>query len=93
MTNRIPLALSFTAGLAFCAAATVLLDRPGQELAVPVPADPAQPLGAMPRSREHAAVPSWIFEHRPDATNLEFLTWSAPSQVSENPFTNGQATR
>jgi hypothetical protein len=46
----------------------------------------------MPRCREHAAVLSWIFEHRPDAATLEFLRWSPARPVAENPFTQGPAT-
>jgi hypothetical protein len=46
----------------------------------------------MPRSREHAVVLSWIFEHRPDANDLEFLRWSAPRSIAENPFTRTPAT-
>jgi hypothetical protein len=92
MTYRMRIALSFTAGMSICAALTVFLDRPSPELAEPVRAEPGQPLGAMPRCREHAAVLSWIFEHRVDAASLEFLTWSDLSQVPENPFSNGPAT-
>ena len=92
-TSRISLALSFTAGLAVCAALTMLLDvLPRQERATPAPADPGQRLGAMPRSRQDAAVLSWIFEHRADAASLEFLSWLPPRQVADNPFTNGPAT-
>jgi hypothetical protein len=92
-TSRIPLALSFTAGLAVCVALTMLLDLlPHREIAEPAPADLGQQLGAMPRCREHAAVLSWIFEHRPDATTLEFASWSPPRPVANNPFTNGPAT-
>jgi hypothetical protein len=92
MTNRTPIALSFTAGIAFSAALVVLLDRPCQQVAAPVPPDPGQARGGMPRSREQAAVLCWIFEHRADADRLEFLTWSGPTQVPENPFANGPAT-
>ena len=92
-TSRIPLALSFTAGLAVCVALTMLLDLlPHRDFAEPAPADSGQQLGAMPRCREHAAVLSWIFEHRRDATTLEFASWSPPRQVANNPFTNGPAT-
>jgi hypothetical protein len=92
MTNRIPLALSFTAGLAVCAAATVLLDRSGQELNAPAPAKTGRPWEAMPCSREHVAVLNWIFEHRPGATQFELFTWSGPSQVADNPFSHSPAT-
>jgi hypothetical protein len=92
MTSRMLIAMSFTAGLAVCGAFTIVLDQPSQELAGPAPADPGQPLGAMPRSREHAAVLSWVFEHRPDAMNLEYLLWSPPRPVAEDPFTHGPAT-
>jgi hypothetical protein len=46
----------------------------------------------MPRSREQAVVLNWIFEHRADAGSLEFLTWSAPTEVADNPFVAGPAT-
>jgi hypothetical protein len=90
--SRIPLALSFTAGLAICASLVVLLDQPDREPAAPPPAQPGPSRGAMPRSREHTAVLSWIFEHRPDATALEFLSWSPARSVADNPFTKGPAT-
>src|SRR5436305_1273598 len=89
--SRIPLVLSFTAGLAVCASLIVVLDWPYRERAAPALAEPGQLLGAMPRSREHTAVLSWIFEHRPDATSLEFLGWSPASPVTDNPFTNEPA--
>jgi hypothetical protein len=92
MIKRVPLRLLFTVGLTVCAAIALLLDRPRQEVAGPVPADQRQPLQAWPRAREHAAILSWIFEHRSDAASLEFLDWSAPRPVSENPFTDGPAT-
>jgi hypothetical protein len=92
MNHRIPLTLSFAAGLAVCASLTVLLDKPDRELAVAAPAVSGQHLGAIPRSREHAAVLSWIFEHRADATALEFLAWLPPRPVADNPFTHGPAT-
>ena len=92
MNHRIPLSLSFAAGLAACATVTVFLDRSGQEPTNAVPVVSGQPLGAMPRSREHAVVLSWIFEHRVDAASLEFLAWSAPSPVPHNPFTDEPAT-
>jgi hypothetical protein len=92
MTSRMLIALSFGAGLAVCGAFTLVLDQPSQDLAGLASADPGQTLGAMPRSREHAAVLSWIFEHRPDAMNLEFLVWSRPKPVAEDPFTQGPAT-
>jgi hypothetical protein len=85
------IAMSFTAGLAVCGAFTMVLDQPSHEVAGPAPADSGQPLGAMPRSREHAAVLGWIFEHRPDAVDLEFLRWSPATGVPENPFTQGPA--
>jgi hypothetical protein len=92
MTNRTAFVLSFTSALAVCAAVMVLLDQPGKELDGPVPAEPGQRLGATLCFREHAAVLSWIFEQRPEATKLELLAWSAPSQVSDNPFSHGPAT-
>lgn len=90
--TRILRPLSFIAGLAVGAAVTGLLDRPSPEGGGLVPAASGESLGAMPRSREHAAVLSWIFQHRSDASDLEFLTWSAPTPVAENPFTDGPAT-
>jgi hypothetical protein len=92
MNRPIPLALSFTAGLALCASLTVLLDKPCQDVAEPPPADTGQLLGAIPRSREHAAVMSWIFEHRADAKALEFLAWLPARPVADNPITHGPAT-
>jgi hypothetical protein len=92
MIRRIPLTVLFTAGLAVCASLTVLLDKPDRELAGAAPAVSGQHLGAVPRSREHAAVLSWIFEHRADAVALEFLAWLPPRPVADNPFTHGPAT-
>ena len=92
MAKRVPLRPLFTAGVIIWAAVTLLLDRPCPKLAGLVPAESAQPLKAMPRSPEHVAVLSWILEHSPDAAGLEFLHWSAPCPVSENPFSNGPAT-
>jgi hypothetical protein len=90
--SRVPLALSFTAGLAVCASLVVLLDQPGRDAAAPAVAAFEQPLGAMPRSREHTAVLSWIFEHRSDAAMLEFLSWSPARPVADNPITKRPAT-
>jgi hypothetical protein len=78
--------------MVFGAVLTRLLDMSSEDAASPPLAKPIEPLGAMPRSREHAAVLSWIFEHRPDANNLEFLRWSPPRPVPENPFTRTPAT-
>jgi hypothetical protein len=86
------IAISFTAGLAVCTAFTFVLDQPSHEVAGAALPDPGQAHGAMPRSREHAAVLSWIFEHRPDVLNLEYVLWSAPRPVAENPFTHSPAT-
>ena len=74
------------------AALTRLLDIPSEDAAAPALAPPRPALEAMPRSREHAVVLSWIFEHRPDANDLEVLRWSAPRPIPENPFTRTPAT-
>src|SRR5262249_51777619 len=65
---------------------------PCPERTKPEPVNRGQPLGAIPRTQEQAAVLSWIFEHRPEATELEFLSWSAPREVADNPFSHGPAT-
>jgi hypothetical protein len=46
----------------------------------------------MPRTREHVAVLGWMFDHRPDVGDLEFVTWSSPKEVAQDPFTNEPAT-
>jgi hypothetical protein len=84
--------LSVTAGLVVCGAVTVVLDQPCRELGRPVPAKPSQSLETTPCSQEYLAVRNWILEHRPEAGTLEFLAWSAPKQVADNPFRWGPAT-
>ena len=71
MKIRIPIALSFSAGLLVCAVVLAMFDQPDREPTRPAAANLGPSAGAMPRSREHAAVLSWIFEHRPAATHLE----------------------
>src|SRR5437762_597885 len=92
MNRRLAMGLSYLAGAVMSAALIVLLNVPDRDPATAVPASPAASPQAMPRSREHAAVLQWMFEHRPDAADLEFLSWAPPRQVSDNPFTRAPAT-
>ncbi len=86
MKTRVSIAFALTAGLVLGAALMRLLDVLPEEVTPPSLAPSAPLLGAMPRSREHVAVLSWIFEHRTDAQSLEFLRWSVPKSIPENPF-------
>ncbi len=92
MKTRVSIAFALTAGLVLGAALMRLLDVLPEEVTPPSLAPSAPLLGAMPRSREHVAVLSWIFEHRTDAQSLEFLRWSVPKSIPENPFTRTPAT-